>query len=140
MRRPVGVSLIAAVSFLNALYLLVAGITMLVRPGGLLTIATRRQAHFFELVGAYPVLGAGAMWALIGGGLLTLRNWARWATMLFAGFRASIVLAKMLTFGVRLHWSSVWAGLQIAIEVAVVWYLFRQSTADYFRKTASAPQ
>jgi hypothetical protein len=74
-------------------------------------------------------LAMGVTWALIGWGLLRLHNWARWAVILTAVWGIASALSYALVFSVYLGWSL----LQIAVRVALVWYLFRTSVAERFR-------
>jgi len=75
-----------------------------------------------------------AVWALIGGGLLRLHNWARWVTMLAAVWGIASILANAVVFSVHFDWSLPRTVAQIAVQAAVLWYLFRRTIADRFSK------
>ena len=63
----------------------------------------------------------GSVYALIAWGLLRLRNWARWAAMgaITIGVASLVPKISMAEIGLPI----LWYGLQIAVRVAVAWYL-----------------
>lgn len=74
-----------------------------------------------ELAGPYMTLLFGTGYALIGWGLFRLQNWARWAAMLVIVVGVASLVPRIsmaeLGFPVFLY------GFQIALRVAVGWYL-----------------
>jgi len=74
-----------------------------------------------ELAGPYMILLFGTGYALIGWGLFRLHNWARWAAMLMMALGVASLVPKisMADLGIPLFWY----GFQIALRVAVGWYL-----------------
>jgi hypothetical protein len=63
----------------------------------------------------------GAGYALVGWGLFRLHNWARWAVIvvLALGVASLVPSISMAELGLPVFWF----GLQIAIRVAVGWYV-----------------
>jgi len=82
MRRPVGVTTIATVFLLNATYLCSLGIVMLTAPEILSNVRALRWSRGWEMGGPYLTLLVGAVWGLIGWGLIRMHGWARLAAML----------------------------------------------------------
>ena len=74
-----------------------------------------------ELAGPYMMLLFGGGYALIAWGLFRLRNWARWAAMLVIVLGV-IPLVPEISMA-ELGFPIFWYGLQIALRVAVGWYL-----------------
>jgi len=63
----------------------------------------------------------GSGYALIAWGLFRLHNWARWAAMavITVGVASLVPKISMAEIGLPI----LWYGLQIAVRVAVAWYL-----------------
>lgn len=74
-----------------------------------------------ELAGPYMFLLCGLGYALIGWGLFRLQNWARWVAMLVmvVGVASLVPKVSMAELGLPVFWY----GFQIALRVAVGWYL-----------------
>jgi hypothetical protein len=131
---PSGVRAIAALFALSAIYLAIAGILMLVRPGTISMSAGAPLLFGLELSGPYMFLlmalvGVGVAW-----GLVELNNIVRHAALLIAitgivmlvpsvSAATVIVQPKALAFG----------GLGIIVRVMVAWYLSRGEVAEAFR-------
>jgi hypothetical protein len=136
MRRPPGVIALAIICFLYAGYVGGASVLMLARPTMPLTMPGAYQLPGLERAGPCWVLILGLTWALVGCGLLQLRNWARWTVMLASVWGIASGLAPALLFSTPRWWPFLLTGLQIIVRVAAVWYLFRASIADQFSKSA----
>src|ERR1700679_912206 len=76
MERPASVTVISALFFLVAAYLVAMGIIEFVAPGTLSMTMETGVTYGRELTGPQTALSVGAGWALIGSGLYRLRNWA----------------------------------------------------------------
>lgn len=74
-----------------------------------------------ELAGPYMALLFGTGYALVGWGLLRLHNWARWAALavMVVGVAALVPKISIAELGIPVFWY----GFQIALRVAVGWYL-----------------
>ncbi len=121
MQRPLGITIIAFLFAAAAIYLWIVGVTRLVAPNAISLMAGSRFMYGFELAGPYMILLFGVGYALIGWGIFRLHNWARWAAMaVMVVSVASLVPAiSMAELGAPV----LWYGLQIALRVAVGWYL-----------------
>ncbi|SRR6266536_2557411 len=121
MQRPIGITVIALFFFGAGTYLWAVAAILLISPGALSLMAGRQLMYGFELAGSYMALLFGTAYALIGWGLFRLHNWARWAAMLVMviAVAALIPSISMAELGVPV----LWYGLQIALRVAVGWYL-----------------
>ena len=133
MQRPAGLTAIAVLFFLAAIYLWIIGLVKLVAPDAISLMAGAQLMYTLELAGPYMALLIGAGYALIGWGLFRLHNWARWAAMLVMtiGIASLIPKVSMAELGAPILWS----GLQMALRVAAAWYLAQApAVIDTFAK------
>ncbi len=137
MNRPTGVTVIAATCFLAAGYIFASSVAVLVWPAAISVIPGTELQRALQFGGPYLALVAGAVWALVGWGLLRLHNWARWAAMLMAAWGIAVALP---TVTMRLRWSLFWFGLQVFARLAVVVYLLQVSVLDRFSKSVETSQ
>jgi hypothetical protein len=121
MQRPAGVTAIAALFGLAAIYLWTIGMVKLLAPNAISLMSGASLMYGLELAGPYMALLVGSGWALVGWGLFRLHNWARWAAMLVMTIGIAWLVPKisMAEIGVPILWS----GLQIALRAAAAWYL-----------------
>jgi hypothetical protein len=121
MQRPAGVTAIAALFGLAAIYLWTIGMIKLLAPNAISLMSGASLMYGLELAGPYMALLVGTGWALVGWGLFRLHNWARWAAMLVMTIGIAWLVPKisMAEIGVPILWS----GLQIALRAAAAWYL-----------------
>ena len=121
MQRPAGVTAIAALFGLAAIYLWTIGMVKLLAPNAISLMSGASLMYGLELAGPYMALLVGTGWALVGWGLFRLHNWARWAAMLVMTIGIAWLVPKisMAEVGVPILWS----GLQIALRAAAAWYL-----------------
>jgi len=121
MQRPAGITAISALFFLAAIYLWAIGVVKLLAPNAVSLMTGRHLMYGLELAGPYMALLVGTGYALVGGGLFRLHNWARWAAMavMVVGVAALVPKISMAELGVPVFWY----GFQIALRVAVGWYL-----------------
>jgi hypothetical protein len=121
MQRPTLVTILALLSFAAALYLLALAAILWIAPGALSVMVGKYFMYGLELAGPYMILLFGAGYALIGWGLFRLQNWARWAAMLLMvlGVASLVPRISMAELGL----SVFRYGFQIALRVAVGWYL-----------------
>ncbi|HKV81290.1 MAG TPA: hypothetical protein VJP02_24295 [Candidatus Sulfotelmatobacter sp.] len=121
MQRPQGLTAIASLFALVATYLWVIGAIKLAAPGAISLMAGRHFLYGLELAGPYMMLLGGGVYALVAWGLFRLQNWARWSAMLLIVISTASLIPKisMAELGVPV----LWYGLQIALRVAIGWYL-----------------
>ena len=121
MQRPAGVTAIAVLFGLAAIYLWTIGMVKLLAPNAISLMSGASLMYGLELAGPYMALLVGTGWALVGWGLFRLHNWARWAAMLVMTIGIAWLVPKisMAEIGVPILWS----GLQIALRAAAAWYL-----------------
>src|SRR5882672_7360581 len=126
MPRPTGVTTIAIIFFLVAIYLSAVGAIMLASPGTISMAAGAPLLSGLELAGPYMFLLMAAVAALIGWGLLRMYKWARRAAILvaFAGF--VMLVPSVSAAAVDFRWSLVWGGMGIIVRMVVVWYLWME--------------
>lgn len=90
--------------------------------------------HGLELAGPFMMLLFGTGYALVGWGFFRLQNWARVMVILLIIVRVAALVPKisMAALGIPV----LWYGLQIAVQVALAWYLVQApSVTDAFTKT-----
>ena len=140
MQRPTLLTILALLSFAAALYLWSLAAILWIAPGAVPLRAGKYFMYGLELAGPYMILLFGTGYALIGWGLFRLRNWARWAAMLVMvlGVASLVPRISMAELGLPVFWY----GFQIALRVAVGWYLAQApSVIDAFAHPASnSPQ
>ena len=121
MQRPAGVTAIAALFLLAAIYLWTIGVVKLLAPEAISLMSGAQLMYGLELAGPYMALLVGTVWAVVGWEMFRRQNWARWAAMLMmvVGVAALVPKISMAELGVPI----LWYGLQIALRAAAAWYL-----------------
>jgi hypothetical protein len=121
MQRPRGVIVISALAAIAALYLWTLSVILLISPGAISLMAGKYFLYGLELAGPYMMLLGGSVYALVAWGLFRLQSWARWTAMLLIVISTASLIPKisMAELGVPI----LWYGLQIALRVAIGWYL-----------------
>jgi len=121
MQRPKGLTAIASLFALIAAYLWGIGAIKLASPSAISLMAGRHFLYGLELAGPYMMLLGGSVYALLAWGLFRLQNWARWTAMLLIVLSSASLIPKisMAELGIPI----LWYGLQIALRVAIGWYL-----------------
>jgi hypothetical protein len=121
MQRPVAVTIVSLLLSAAALYLWTVGTTLLIWPGTVSLMSANQLMHGLELAGPFMMLLFGTGYALVGWGMFRLRNWARVIVILLIVIRVAVLVPKisMAELGVPI----LWYGLQIALQVALAWYL-----------------
>lgn len=121
MQRPIGVTVIAALFAAAAAYLWTVAAILLLAPGTISLMAAKYFTYGLEIAGPYMILLMGSCYAIIAWRLFRLRNWARWLAILIVAFSIAPLVEKIST--AELGILVFWYGLQIALHVAVGWYL-----------------
>lgn len=121
MQRPKGITVIASLVALAAVYLWTIAAFLLISPGAISLLAGKHFLYGLELAGPYMFLLGGGVYTLVAWGLFRLQNWARWIAMLLIVISTASLIPKisMAELGV----SVLWYGLQMALRVAIGWYL-----------------
>src|SRR5690242_3073095 len=134
MERPTGVTAIAILLFVVAIYLGILGIIMLASPGTVSMAAGASLLNGLELAGPYMFLLVAFLTTLTGWGMLRMQSWARRITILaaFAGF--VMLIPTVSAAAVDFRWSLVTGGLGIIVRMVVVWYLWQTPVAEQFSK------
>ena len=123
MERPASVTLVAALFFLVAAYLVTIGVVELVVPGTLSMTRAAGITYGRELNGAQTALSVGAGWALIGWGLYRLHNWARWCAMALMVLGVAGSVPAVSAAARDLTGRFFFYGAQIMVRVVIAWYL-----------------
>ena len=128
MQSPFLVTAISLLFCSAAIYLFILGATLLISPGTMSLMAGRYFMYGLELAGPYMILLLAAGYGLVGWGLWRLHNWARWIAMLVMviGVASLVPKISMAELGIPIFWY----GLQIALRVALAWYLAQSPVGD----------
>jgi hypothetical protein len=121
VQRPTLITVISLLFCVAAAYLWSLGATLLIAPGTFPLVAGRHFMYGMELAGPYMMLIFGTAYALVGWGLFRLHNWARWSAMLIIVIGVASLVPSIST--AELGIPVFWYGLQIALRVALAWYL-----------------
>jgi len=139
MQRPAGITVISVLFFLAAIYLWTIGVVKLLAPDSISLMSGSAFMYGLELAGPYMAMLVGTGYALVGWGLFRLHLWARWAAMLVMvlGVAALVPRISMAALGFPVFWY----GLQIALRVAVGWYLAQApAVVDAYAAKSSAAE
>jgi len=123
MERPASVTVIAALFFLVAGYLVTIGIVEFVAPGTLSMTMGTGVTYGRELTGPQTAVSVGAGWALVGLGLYRLRNWARWCAIVIMVIGVAGSVPAVSAAARDLTWRFFWYGAQIMVRVVIAWLL-----------------
>ena len=126
MQRPKGITAIASLFALTAVYLWTVAAVLLISPGAISLMAGKHFLYGLELAGPYMFLLGGSVYASVAWGVFRLQNWARWIAMLLIVISTASLIPRisMAELGVPV----LWCGLQIAVRVAIGWYLAQAPT------------
>lgn len=121
MQRPTGIAVLSVLFFAAAIYLWTIAVIKLLAPEAVSLMSAAELMYGLALAGPYMAMLVGAAYALVGWGLFRMHNWARWVAMLVMviGVASLVPRISMAELGVPVFWY----GFQIALRVAVGWYL-----------------
>ncbi len=123
MGRPASVTVIAALFFLVAGYLVAIGIADFVAPDTFAMTMRTGVTYGRELTGPQTALSVGAGWALVGWGLYRLRNWARWCAILLMVIGVAGSVPAVSAAARDLTWRFFFYGVQFMVRVVIAWLL-----------------
>ena len=123
MERPLSVTVIAALFFLVAAYLVGIGVIEIIVPGTLSMMRGTGVTYGRELGGPQTALSVGAGWALVGWGLYRLRNWARWCALVIMVIGVAGSVPAVSAAARDLTWRFFFYGGQIMLRIVIAWLL-----------------
>jgi hypothetical protein len=133
---PNGVRAIAALFALSAIYLGLAGLIMLARPGSISMVAGAPLLFGLELAGPYMFVLTALVGGAVAWGLTKLHNLVRHAALLIAIAGVVMLVPPVSAATVMVEPKALaFGGLGIIVRVIVVWYLSRADVADAFRRS-----
>ena len=139
MQRPTGVTILAVLCFIGTVLALLAalgsffvgGIGM-TGMGGQATGMAGTMAMFGAFAGVV-MLTLAVLYLLIGLGLWKLRSWGRMLAIIVVAVGMVAALAGLVKSFMPLHVGGVvWELIVIAIDVWILWYLFRPHVKQAF--------
>src|ERR1700730_5142484 len=109
MQRPAGVTAIAALFGLAAIYLWTIGMVKLLAPDAISLMSGASLMYGLELAGPYIALLVGTARALVGCGMFGRHKWACWTAMLVMtiGIEWLVPKISMAEVGVLILWSGL---------------------------------
>jgi hypothetical protein len=123
MERPASVTVIAALFFLVAAYLIAIGVADFLSPGMLSMTRASGITYGRELIAPQTAISVGAGWALVGWGLYRLRNWARWCAMILMVIGVAGSVPAVSAAARDITWRFFFYGAQIMVRIVIGWYL-----------------
>jgi hypothetical protein len=130
---PNGVRAVAALFAFCSIYLGIAGVLMLIRPGTIALSAGTPLLFGLELAGPYMFLIMAATGGVVAWGLVKLNNVIRRAARLIAIAGIVMLVPPVSAATVALQPKALaFGGLGIIVRVMVAWYLSRAEIADQF--------
>jgi hypothetical protein len=123
MERPASVTVIAALFFLVAAYLIAIGVADFLSPGMLSMTRASGITYGRELTAPQTAISVGAGWALVGWGLYRLRNWARWCAMILMVIGVAGSVPAVSAAARDITWRFFFYGTQIMVRIVIAWYL-----------------
>jgi len=132
MDRPKGVTAIAVTLFLASGYLAVVAILKIISPEMVSLSLGAPLLHGLEISGPYMFLVVALVGALVGIGLLRLRNLARRAAIVLAMAGVVLLIPKVSADAAELSPRLLLAGFAVMVRVVIVWYLWQSSTVEQF--------
>jgi len=133
MDRPNGVTTIAATLFLASGYLVVIALVKIISPEVVSLSLGAPLLHGLEISGPYMFLLVAGVAAIVGYGLLRLRNLARRAAIVIAITGVVMLIPKLSADAAELSLRLLESGFAVMIRVAIAWYLWQNSIAEKFR-------
>ena len=130
--RPAGVTTIAFVFFLSSAYLATLGAVRLISPDAVSLSLGAPLLHGLEISGPYMFLLVAGIAAVVGYGLLRLRNLARRAAIVIVIAGVVLLIPKVSADAAELSVRLLGAGFAVMVRVAIAWYLWQSSTAEKF--------
>lgn len=132
MHRPIGVTTIAILFALTAVYLSALGVTMLLAPGTVSLSMGAPLLHGLELAGPYMFLLTAAAAAAVAFGLFRLNNFARRAAIAICFAGMVLLLPKVSADAASFGPSFFIAGSMVVVRMMIAWYLWQSWTAERF--------
>src|SRR5215475_447775 len=117
--RPAGVTAIAVAFLLSAAYLSVLGFARLISPEAVRLSLAAPLLHGLEISGPYMLLLAGAIFCLVGYGLLRLKNLARRAAIVVVIAGVVLLIPKLSADAAELSLQLLTAGFAVMVRVAI---------------------
>jgi hypothetical protein len=124
--------LTAAIFFVASVYLCALGVVRLANADAVSLSLGAPLLHGLELGGPYAFLLAAAAAALIGFGLLRLKNVARRAAIAVCAAGIVMLIPKVSAAASDISLRFFLAGSMIVVRIMIVWYLWQRWTTEKF--------
>jgi hypothetical protein len=131
--RPIGVSVIAVIAFIQGIIAIVAGLGLIVeRNSSTLLEHIDRSSGTLATYGVGSIIW-GALALLVGYGLWHGASWARMVVMILQILALLAGIYLLFGWGGHYLWQGVW---QIIVSLFVLWLLFNPRAEEFFYRRA----
>ena len=131
--RPIGVSVVAIIAFIQGIIAIVAGIGLIFeRNDSNLLEHIDRSSGTLSTYGVISVIW-GAVALLVGYGLWHAASWARMVVTILQIFAIAGGVYLLFGWGGNYVWQGIW---QILISLFVLWLLFNPRAEEFFYRRA----
>lgn len=138
MNRPTGVTVIAVLYYIGAAFFICIGLAFLLGGGMMATMIADRTGLSRAVIGGMGIaifivmLCFAALHAVVGWGLMALKEWARIVAIVLAGLGALgglFALIRISPLGL----------LRLALSGWMIWYLLQPHVVAAFQRQAGVP-
>jgi hypothetical protein len=141
MQKPVGIVILAILSWAFAALLLIPGLALVLGSSFIAAMIGNQfgpLAAFAGVIGGAVFLVGALVTVIIGWGLWTLQEWARILTIIFQGM--GLVLSVLSLFALAfLHpFGIAFRLVRITIHGVIIWYLMQPEVVAAFKRPAVA--
>jgi len=145
--RPLGVTVISVIMLIGGILFFISGLSLMFSKDvaypifseeykvllnqsmyGMANVTEELLKEIYDTL-IYVAIFFGAVYAVVGFGLFTMREWGRIATVILAGFN--------VLYGIFLMLIQPLAAVSIVLNLLVIWYLMRPEVRDKFTRKIS---
>ena len=127
--RTVGVTVIALITFFQAILALAVGIGLVVEASNSSLIEHVNQSSGTIQAYGWATIAWGVVAALVGFGLWSGANWARIVIAILEAIKVAGGVYLMFAWSGHYLWQGIW---QIALASFVLWLLFNPRSDEFF--------
>ncbi len=139
MERPTGITVLAVLAFIGAVFAVLGALVMFVGGAALSTLGGRGTMGLGMLAGMGAAVAGvfclilGVVYAVVGYGLWTLQNWGRVVSLVLVGL--GLVFAALGLLSALVHFRILvvlWQLIVCAIDVWIITYLLKPHVKQAF--------
>lgn len=145
--RPLGVTVLSVIMLIGGTLFFASGLSLMFSKDtaypifseeykvllnqsmyGMVNITEELLTEIYDTV-VYVAIFFGAVYAVVGFGLFTMREWGRIGTVILAGFN--------VLYGIFLMFIQPLAAVSIVLNLVIIWYLMRPEIREKFTRKIS---